>query len=809
MSRKQDEYWRILYIEDDEEDYILIRNWLTKSQVRKIDLTWAASYEEGVLRLGDAHYDAVLVDYDLGSNTGLELIRRISGGYSAPLILYTGRGSHKVDLEAMEAGATLYLTKNEVNPLLLERSIRYAIEIKQKENELRISREILEQELAERKQAEEALRLSEEKYRNLFNSIDEGFFLIDLIYDDQNNPVDMFYVEANAASIKMLGKDFTGRRLSEISPNYEPYWYEIFGEVAKTGKSVRQERYAEPDGKWYDFYVFKVGNADSCRVGNIFLDISERKRREDITIFLQGIGEDIYALATPEEIFTTVGGKIARYYGIDSGLSFCEINEDKDEISVSYDYDPQGMREAVGRHRLSDYVSPGLLQEIKNGRVIMVEDIRTDARTTTESGAHLSWGVCSLLLAPFQTETRDVFVISVQHNHPHTWRQDEIELLQELSARICRCFELARAEAALRESETRFRTMANGTPVIIWVTDASGRIEFINQAYCDYFGVNLEQVQSKGWEPLVHPDTIDYIDLFGESMRKKLPFRAETRTLRKDGQWRWITSHAQPRFSESGEFLGMAGSSMDINDHKQAEENLQHYTRELELTNNALRDFTFFASHDLQEPLRKVKAFGQILKNRSKKELGDEGKDTVDRMTSAVERMSAMLQGLLIYTRLSSHAEPFVLVDLQKVVAEVLLDLEVRIHQTRGNIEIGELPAVIGDPFQLRLLFQNLIGNALKYHQPGLLPLVSITGQANGGKQVEIRVKDNGIGFDMAEADRLFEPFRRLHSQSEYEGTGMGLAICMKIVKRHGGKITASSVPGQGSTFRVYLPAQE
>ena len=237
---------------------------------------------------------------------------------------------------------------------------------------------------------------------------------------------------------------------------------------------------------------------------------------------------------------------------------------------------------------------------------------------------------------------------------------------------------------------------------------------------------------------------------------------------------------------------------------------LKTYMAKLEESNQALEDFASIASHDMQEPLRKVVAFGNILKRTYKDSLGETGIDYLNRMLGATNRMQSLLKGLLEYSRITAKADPFVEVDLTKVVNEVLSDLEIRIEITGGKVLVGELPVVKGDPTQMRQLFQNLIGNALKFHKNGEKPVIEIRSAITDNGDIRIIVEDNGIGFEEKHLDRIFAPFQRLHGrESHYEGTGMGLAICKKIVERHGGTIRAESEPGKGSTFLVCLPAKQ
>lgn len=233
-------------------------------------------------------------------------------------------------------------------------------------------------------------------------------------------------------------------------------------------------------------------------------------------------------------------------------------------------------------------------------------------------------------------------------------------------------------------------------------------------------------------------------------------------------------------------------------------------------SNQELEQFAAVASHDLQEPLRKIQAFGDRLHAKCAEGLGEQGREYVERMRVSATRMRALIDALLGYSRVTTKAQPFIAVDLALEAANVVSDLEARLRQTGGRVDLGPLPTVEADPLQMRQLLQNLVGNGLKFHKPGEPPVVRVGGRVLNGAAgnglapcCEIAVSDNGIGFEEQYLDRIFEVFQRLHGRQEYEGTGMGLAICRKIVERHGGSITARSVPGQGTTFLVTLPMRQ
>lgn len=241
---------------------------------------------------------------------------------------------------------------------------------------------------------------------------------------------------------------------------------------------------------------------------------------------------------------------------------------------------------------------------------------------------------------------------------------------------------------------------------------------------------------------------------------------------------------------------------------------------ELARSNSELQQFASIASHDLQEPLRKIQTFGNRLKNKYAEELTSQGLDYLERMQNAAERMQILIDDLLSLSRVTTKAQPFVAVNLNQITQEVLSDLEVRIQQCNNCVSVSELPIIDADPVQMRQLLQNLISNALKFHhgeKPQAIKIYSqklentedTTGDSSTLEWFQLIVEDNGIGFDEKYLDRIFNVFQRLHTRSEYEGTGMGLAICRKIAERHGGSITGKSTLGQGAKFIVTLPKQQ
>lgn len=256
----------------------------------------------------------------------------------------------------------------------------------------------------------------------------------------------------------------------------------------------------------------------------------------------------------------------------------------------------------------------------------------------------------------------------------------------------------------------------------------------------------------------------------------------------------------------------------DISERRQAERLQQIHVQKLEWSNRELQDFAYIASHDLQEPLRAIQAFGERLKTRGEEDLNEEARDYLERMLRAASRMRVLIHDLLEFSRVTTKARPFAPVDLALVAQQALADLATRFEETQGCVNLGALPTLEADATQIRQLLQNLIDNALKYGQDDVPPVVTVSSEIvreedalwpEGRDMCQIKVQDNGIGFEEKYAERIFAPFQRLHSRGRYDGTGIGLAICRKIAERHGGRILAQSVSGEGSVFTVLLPIHQ
>ena len=289
----------------------------------------------------------------------------------------------------------------------------------------------------------------------------------------------------------------------------------------------------------------------------------------------------------------------------------------------------------------------------------------------------------------------------------------------------------------------------------------------------------------------------------GKVTNYELTARARDGTLT-DVSYNATTFHDRDR-----RLQGVFIAARDVTERKQIELALQKKNVELERSNAALDEFASVASHDLQEPLRKILAFGDRLRTTVGAALETGPREDLDRMLDAAVRMQTLTSDLLTIAQVTTRVRAFEATDLGRVAREVIADLELTIAETGGRIELGELPVIDADALQMRQLLQNLLGNALKYRHKGIPPVIQLRSSASDGARCIITVTDNGIGFNDKYAEKIFQMFERLHGRTEYAGTGMGLAICRKIVERHGGTIAAKSRPDQGAVFTVTLPVAQ
>jgi PAS domain S-box-containing protein len=360
----------------------------------------------------------------------------------------------------------------------------------------------------------------------------------------------------------------------------------------------------------------------------------------------------------------------------------------------------------------------------------------------------------------------------------------------------------------LRKSEERYRNLADLLPLSIFEADTSGRLTFINQAALTSFGYTLDEMRtSLNITQMVSLEDRDrLIDAVQHILQGETRPRFEYSGRRKDGTCFPITGYTR-RMLKDGYPVGVLGVVIDITERKAAEQRLTDVLAALTRSNQDLEQFAYVASHDLQEPLRMVSSYLQLLQKRYYVNLQGEAREFMDYAIDGATRMQGMIHDLLVYSRVNTQAQPLKPVSMQKVYQAAELNLRQVITDSSVVICCDPLPNVMGHESQLVQLLQNLMANSIKFHGDAP-PIIHISVKEAGGYW-EFGVKDNGIGIDPQFAERIFIIFQRLHGRDKYPGSGIGLAVCKRIVERHGGKIWVESQPGQGSKFIFTLSKEK
>lgn len=403
-------------------------------------------------------------------------------------------------------------------------------------------------------------------------------------------------------------------------------------------------------------------------------------------------------------------------------------------------------------------------------------------------------------------------------NEPPLSAYDELRrknlLLQELAEKI-------------RESESDYRILTDTLPIMMFSANNRGLITYANKWLQDFLGTMPKELNSNSWQNFIHAGDYSHFNKdLNNAMTRQSSLNGQYRFReRKTANYVWHLISVIPLKNEKEVITQWIGFIVDIHaqklieqtlkDNKELKETqrqlldnekeLQRKVIELNRSNYELEQFAHLASHDLQEPLRKIFFYSDVLKKKYADDIDESGRNMLTNMTLAAGRMKELINDLLTYSQLQHQHLTIESVDLNLIIAEITRDLDVRIKEKEAVVHLDDLPVIQGNPIKLRQLFTNLIVNSLKYSKEDVRPEIKIFAEVNG-ENVSIKVKDNGIGFEEQYKEKIFGLFERLHTRDQIPGTGIGLSICRKIADLHNGSISATSIPGEYSIFEVTLP---
>jgi PAS domain S-box-containing protein len=372
--------------------------------------------------------------------------------------------------------------------------------------------------------------------------------------------------------------------------------------------------------------------------------------------------------------------------------------------------------------------------------------------------------------------------------------------VREAGARL----ERRRAEQALHESESRFRQLADAMPQIVWTATPEGRLEYCNERWHTMTGRDPAAGCDDWWDQVLHPDDRPlWHDTWSQSVRQGVPCDILYRLydLRRDS-YRWFLGRALPSSDQHGRIVRWYGTCTDIDDHKRVEDALRRANQDLE-------QFAYSVSHDLREPLRTISIFSELLQRRHSQALASEAREYLAFLTTAAQRMDALVWALRSYTSpVDFRAMEVPFTDAGAAAAEAVANLNALIHEHHAEIDVGELPTVRMHHHHMVQVFQNLLANGITYHRPGTPPRVRVSAVEHATAW-EFLVQDDGIGIAPEYHERIFGIFRRLHTAQEFPGTGVGLAICKRIVEMNAGAIRITCAVGTGATFHITIPKHQ
>lgn len=721
--------------------------------------------------------------------------------------------------------------------------------------------------VTEQIEAAATLRQSEERYRTLFESIDEGFCVVEVLLDANDTPIDYRILEVNPIFEQQAGlQDAIGKTARQL--NFEAHWIEIYGQVALTGEPVRFEEGAETLNRWFDVYACRIGEPEARRVAIVFKDITDRKRNEDDRkrreanlTFLADIAEDFSRLSSPDEIMQTVGAKIGAYLQITTCL-FTDVDEGRGEVTVHYGWNSPDVLSTAGTFRLAEYVSEEFQRASRAGEMVVVRNTQTDPRT--DGSGYAALNLHSFVTVPFHRDGKWTQYIAICDSRPQDWRDDELELIQEVSNRIFTRLERARAEALVaadlqdtqRLRELGERLVIEGdiqtlyqeiltTAIALTCADA-GTVQIFDAATQDllllatqgferdmtehFYRVNASSSTScsialkNGDRTFVNFEVAESADPDG-SMRLHVEagYRSAQSTplMARSGRplgmisthWR---NHHQPSERELRFLDLLARQAADLikqrlitAEREQLLVREQAARAEADRANRIKDEFLAVLSHELRSPLNPILGWSKLLQQGKL----DAAKTKMALMT--IERNAQLqvqlIDDLLDISRILSGKLSLTTlpVDLSGVISAaqetVRLAAEAKVIQIQTNLS-PTVGMVLGDAGRLQQVAWNLLSNAVKFTPHGGQVTITLTSDET---HMQIQVSDTGKGIAPEFLPYVFEHFRQEDSATtrKFGGLGLGLAITRQIVEMHGGQITVSSPgEGKGATFIVRIP---
>ncbi|MGF7117884.1 PAS domain S-box protein [Methanobacterium oryzae] len=695
----------------------------------------------------------------------------------------TGK-SQEVELQ-LKRDKMLFDARMEILPLFNRDSSRYRVIIT---------------DITERKKAEDALHESEELYKQFFNNSLLGFASCKILTDNENNPVDFTYLKVNKAFEKFTGlkkEEVLNKKVTEVLPYEEvEEAIQIYGKVALTGESTTFEYSIPSLDKYYEISAFSPRNGYFIA---FFTDITERKKAEEE---LKESEERFRVLADESPVAIAVYRDNRNLYVNPEASSI--LGYTKDEL-LKMDY--------------MDFIHPdygNLIKKMAQARMNgESEHKHYEVKIITKDGQE-KWLETSSNLINYKGQPAGI-VTSIDITERKKLEAELKEARENLEEQVEeRTKELDDAYKSLLKSEGRLKIAMDMAKLAYWEYDVESDTFTFDDRFHTLYGMtdeyegNPKMSSGEYAQRFLPPEESHWVaEEIDKALKTDNPnfFRQIEHTIiRTDGEKRSIIVRLGVIKNNKGRTIKTYGANQDITELKKTEEKLKETIQELERSNQELQQFAYVSSHDLQEPLRTIASFTQLLERRYKGQLDEDADEFMDFIVEAAIRMKQQIEGLLEYSRVATKGEDFKPVDMNEILNQIIKSLDTSIKESKAKITYDKLPKVMGDEGQLQRVFQNLISNAIKFRKEKEPLRIHISSYMDNDDEYVFSVKDNGIGIEEQYSERIFTIFQRLHTRDVYKGTGIGLSIVKRIIERHGGRIWVESEFGVGSTFYFTIP---
>lgn len=662
--------------------------------------------------------------------------------------------------------------------------------------------------------------------RGVFNSSLSSIFALESVRDSRGVISDFEITATNHSGLKMVNRNIDNLKglwlKKDLNQPVFDTLYRYFVDTVETDRPLHTDIFSESTKTWMEVTAVKMADG----VMATFTDITQKKSAEER--LKKNYVELISTKENLKKLNSELEAKVAER------TKLLSVSEERFRMVARATNDAIWDWDIVNNSIwFSDafYIKFGYSTEHVFTRQDWLDKIHPDERAAVEKSIH------QVINSGTKHWTREYSFRKANGEYAHildrgyVLHDDHYDTPFRMLGSMLDITELKRAEQEIASNIAQKKFLAESMPLIVWTTDENGDVDFVNKQFEMYTGMKYEEALGNGWRDAIHAGDVELLDSqWAESMKYGSDFQDEVRIRLFTGEYHWNILRAKAQKLKSGKVSNWVITTIDINDQKQQHELLEKKVEErtkelvkmnhaLEISNNDLQQFASVASHDLQEPLRKIHLYANLINDRHGEQL-DGASVYLQKILMSSSRMKSIINNIMSYSKLSAENVEFEATDINQMISELLEDLEISINEKGANIYVSKFPLIDTIPGQIRQVFQNIIGNALKFSRPNVSPQISITAlrvdklslDATPDPKGEfccITIKDNGIGFNERFAQTIFLLFHRLHSKDAYEGTGIGLAIAKKIIEKHHGLISAHSKENEGSTFTIILPVRQ